>query len=641
MAVFSSLKLFFAHRKASVTVMAAFAIPAMLGFTALVGEIGNALLMQVEDQRVADSAAYAAALAYNSTSSTTTMTSAAQNVGVLNGLAASAVSASLVVSPRSASSQAVMVTVQSTAPLFLAPVLSFGSSMSVDAKAYAQVGASVSGCVIALSATGAGVTLSGGTSISAPSCSVASNNSIVVPCGDAITAKSLSYNGAAPSQPCGGITGAITKASVSDPLATNAGVIAASARAVADESLTAPTIASVHTGASITFDYSNSAVAVASAAGCVASYSDGTWTVTCPSGGTYNFGALSLGGGITVNFNVNGSAANTYNFSGEIYDSGSKLVFGPGIYNVAQGIRSGGGSVTTFGAGTFNVGRDVNSCNGEGYFSICNTGSSMTFGGPSVFVLTSGIYNSGGETLTLGSGTTNSFSIGPATDGNAVYLGGGSVTTFADATGAGDLFRIVGNMTESGGGCTTISAASYHDVDGNISLAGGLSLGSGLYAISGYLALGVFGGGDVWCALANANVGVSGTNVTIAVAGSAYITDFLLNKDALYLGAGFSHVTLVAPTSGAFANIAIVGPTSASNAYGVQITEGASLTSVGGVLYFPNGPLGLNGGASIGAAASSCFSIIASQVTLAGGTSISASSCFGGGGSTPSPTMVN
>ena len=60
-----------------------------------------------------------------------------------------------------------------------------------------------------------------------------------------------------------------------------------------------------------------------------------------------------MGGGITVNFNTSGTAATTYDFSGSISNTDTALTFGPGIYNVAQGISTGG--KTTFGAGTFNV----------------------------------------------------------------------------------------------------------------------------------------------------------------------------------------------------------------------------------------------------------------------------------------------
>jgi Flp pilus assembly protein TadG len=625
--------------RASVTAIAALALPVMLGFVALVAEFGHGLLIKAETQRVADEAAYAAALAYETTNSTATMLSVAQNVAVLNGLSASSVSASVVASsPRTAADSAIEVSVSTNETLLIAPVLHFGNKLNITVSAYAQIPGSPSSCVLALNQSGTGITLSGGTRITATTCAVASNNSVAVPCGDYITAEDLYYDGAAPTQGCGGITATIAHMLTPDPLAGNSGIQTAAARAVSDESLTAPTIAAVPSAPSITFDYSGSATSVAAAAGCAASFSSPTWTVTCPAGGTYKFGNLSLGGGITVKFNTGATA--TYDFSGEINNSGSSLTFGPGTFNIAQGLYTGGGSTTVFGAGTFNIGPMPSTCNGSGYYSICNTGTSLTFGGPSTFVITSGVNNGGGETITFGSGSTNSYDIGPASDGNALNFGGGSTTTFANATGSGDLFQIVGNLYESGGACTTLPAAPNQDINGNINLQGGLTLGSGLYAVSGYVAFGASSGGDVWCAGANANVGVSGVNVTFAIAGQSTPSSGNCAQMALCIGSGFNHVSLVAPTYGTYELIAVVGPLATSNTSGASMNEGASATDFGGALYFPNGPLTVTGGASIGNVSGQCFQIVASQITLSGGTSATASPCFGPAPTSSTPVLV-
>ena len=89
----------------------------------------------------------------------------------------------------------------------------------------------------------------------------------------------------------------------------------------------------------------------------------------------------------------------------------------------------------------------------------------LTFGGPSTFVLSNGIYNSGGcETLSMGSRvTSNSYQIGQEhhrqPTGNAFYLGGGSNTTLGDATGTGNVFQVVGmvNVSSGGGSCLTLA----------------------------------------------------------------------------------------------------------------------------------------------------------------------------------------
>ena len=613
---------FLRAERGAVPIMSAFMIPVVGGTLCLAAEFGIGLSSKVENQRIADIAALAAANAYASGGSTATMTSVAQNVATLNGAPAASASASVVTSPRTPGSQAVQVTISTQNPLYLAPLVGFGRSLTVASTAVAEVGGTPS-CLLALSGTSTGVTLSGGTRITATSCAVASNASVSVPCGTSITAKGVNYNGAAPTQGCSGITGPIRKAATADPLAGSAAVASASARATAAGSLATPTIPSVAAGSDLAFDYRNSAAAPLTSAGCTSSYASGTWTVTCPAGRTYAFGAVTLSGGITVNFNVSGSATNVYTFSGSIDNQGTALSFGPGTYTIAGGIRSGGGSSTSFGAGVFNIGRfNGAKCTNNAYYSICNQGTTMTFGGPSSFVITSGISNGGGLTLTLGSGSTNSFDIGPASDGNAINMGGGSTTTLADAT----LFEVYGNITESGGACTTLSAATNHDIRGNINLAGGLTLGSGLYAVSGYVAIGAGGGGDVTCG--GVSVGVRGAGVTIVTAATSTILGSgSCNGTAICMGAGFSNVVLSAPTSGTYKDLVLIGPTATSNTAGFSLAEGAA-TTLAGTVYIPNGSLTLSGGASVGNVAGQCLQMIARDITLSGGTSITSNACI-------------
>src|SRR4051794_17478547 len=105
------LRRFFRAEQGSVAVMSAFLIPAAAGFICLTAEFGHSLIVKVENQRIADSAALAAANAYTSSGSTTTMTSVAQNVAALNGVAGTAATATIINSPRTAGSQAVRVVV--------------------------------------------------------------------------------------------------------------------------------------------------------------------------------------------------------------------------------------------------------------------------------------------------------------------------------------------------------------------------------------------------------------------------------------------------------------------------------------------------------------------------------------------------
>ena len=110
------------RRRASIAVVGAAVIAMLSGMAAVAVDLGSAYLAKVADQRVADGAAYAGALAYNASSSTTTMNSAVGNLAVLNGLATGNAVASLVASPSGDGNSAVLVTVSTSAPLYLAKV---------------------------------------------------------------------------------------------------------------------------------------------------------------------------------------------------------------------------------------------------------------------------------------------------------------------------------------------------------------------------------------------------------------------------------------------------------------------------------------------------------------------------------------
>lgn len=655
--LFSLLRSFCRRRDGSVSVISAVTLPVIVGFLALGADYGYGLVVKTENQRIADLSAYAGALAYSNIGTTAAMTTAAQRLAALNGVAATQVTANLVASPRNAANQAVSVNIATNDVLLLAPVLRSGTTMPVNAKSYAALNATASACMLALSASGSGVTLSGGTSISAPSCTVASNTTISVPCGDTITAKSVTYNTTVPSQPCSGISGSITKTPTADPLAANAGIVQAAAHASSLSSLTSPSAptVSVSTGSSFSTSWAASGTTTSVGSCTAVMGSNSTWTMTCPAGGTVNFGSITVNGGFPLIIRTSDGTAATYNISGSI-TNGAGLTLGPGTYNIAQGIVNnstmsvGAGtfkvaqgivnsSTLTFGAGTFNIGPASTGSCWAGAYSICNLNGTLTFGGPSTFVTSSGLYNGGGATITLGSGTTNSFNIGSAnSSSNAINLQGGSSTTFADATGSSGLFQVVGNITSGGGSCLTLGAATAHDINGSFSAAGGTILGTGVYSVYGYIALGAGGGGDVSCN--GQMVGFTGTNVTVVTAGASTSSTYPCSGSAFCIGAGYNHVSLTAPTTGTNAYLGVIGPVSTSNSASALLTEGASNTSISGAFYFPNGPLTLSGGASIGNQSGQCLQIVASQITLSGGTSASASNCLSASGSSSTVQLV-
>jgi len=516
-----------------------------------VTEYGRGLVDKAHNQRVADLASYAGALAYQKTKSVERMQDAARNIAVLNGVPAADVEATLETSPVNTGSKAVLVNITTERPLLLSKIIDTRTKLDVRANAMVEIGGKATpGCILALSPAQTGATLSGGTKIEAEKCSVSSNNTVTVPCGTSITALGVNYNSAAaPSHPCTGIRGpggtaaVIAKQETPDPLAGNAAIAAAMGRISqhfsAMAAMVAPTAVSAQTGTNIEFAYNESTTkSQATAMGCSASKSGSTWTLNCGTKTTINVGTLTIGGGINLDCNVNGPTNATYNFAGLVttsattrfgsgtfnfanglttagtttfgagtFNFGKALTtagttsFGAGTYNLTKGLMTGGGATTTFGAGTFKIGQSDTGCSGSTRYSICNT-STLSFAGPSTFELYAGFSNTGGSTLTLGAGSTNSFKLGPSSNGNAIDLGGGSKTTMADASASGSLFEVKGHVNGGGGGggsCFIISAAANHDIDGNFIASGAVLLGAGVYTIDGYFSLGQSGGGSATC----------------------------------------------------------------------------------------------------------------------------------------------
>ncbi len=650
------LRNLFADRRGAIGVLAAFVMVGVIGVSALALEYGHGLLQKTENQRVADLAAYAGALVYGATGSSTDATSAATNVAALNGFSSGA-TPTVVSSPTGDGNNAVQVTVTSSVPLLLARVLTANTTLPVSATAYAEVKSDAPGCIIALSGSGTGVNLSGGTAITADNCAVASNNAVTLSGGTTITTKNVDYGtsystsgGSSIVPPSGTASVIYSKVTTADPLGASSGspgsteVTNATARISSVSSIASPALSSVPSGGDISFGWSQSATqAQATADGCSATWnsSTSTWTLTCAGTGKFYFGNITLGGGINLNFNVSGGG--TYDFSGSI-TTAAATTFGPGTYNIAGGITTAG--ITSFGAGTFNIGKGAGSCGGSTGYSICTGGgSNLTFGGPSTFVLAGGVYNGGGSTLTMGSGSTNSYDIGAATDGNSINAGTSKSTTLADAIGTNTVtcgsststFCLAGNIASGGGTCMRIPAASEHDVNGYISLAGGTTLGAGVYTVSKYVAFGSSGGGAVSCG--GSEVGVIGSGVTFVVGGSKTPSSGTCSGQAFCAAAGYDDVTLTAPASGSTtANLVVIGPTSSGNTAGATFAEGANNVNLSGAFYFPHGPVSLSGAGTINNGGG-CLELVGSQVTLAGG-SAATSTCSGLSGSSLGTTVT-
>src|SRR6185312_12912850 len=389
----------------------------------------------------------------------------------------------------------------------------------------------------------------------------------------------------------------VRRSTISDPVAGTTQLTSATATLTTLASLTFPGALTVPAGTTVDLTpkhgaLSSQATTALSTIGCSGSFNGSTVAISCTGNGPFNFAGTTFGGGLIYTFTASGSSP-TFNFSQVLnLTGGDTYSFPAGTYNFAGGVETGGGVHATFGtvgtASAYNFGAGAFSCNSSTGYSICNTGTNLTFAGPSAFNIQGGVYNSGGETLVLGDGTGNSFDVGKAGDGNSFSQGGGGIATFGDATNAGDVFQMQGNVNvaSGGGSCLTLSAATNHYIGVYFSSAGGTTMGAGVYTINGYFALGPNGGGDVTCS--GAALGLNANNVSLVIGGASTITETVngVTQDlSFYMGAGSSNVTLMAPTSGPTANLAVVGPQSGSN--GAALSAGASGADFSGAFYFP------------------------------------------------------
>jgi len=570
-----SLRRFARDRCGSVSVVGALMLPILLGMSALAIEYSGAVLAKVETQRVADLSANAGASAYASHQNVSKMTLAAQGIAILNGIARENVNVALEPSPIMPGAKAVRVTITTQRTLLLARVLSSREFLDVEVDALAAAVAGDSACIQALDPSGSGVTLSGGTSVTADECVIASNARVIAPCGTHITATAVNYgSNAAPSQ-CNNISTAsggatpLNNMQTPDPLVGNAAIGLATARIATVAAMTAP---ATPTGGDINFGWNQSATRnQATAIGCVGSFASSTWTLTCPGRTTVNLGNITIGGGLTLNFGTGGAATTVYNFSGGIQNGGgSVMLFASGIYNIAKGITVPGGSRVEFAAGAFRV--------------------------------------------------------GPANNGNAIDLGGGATLVMGSTLATGGIFQIVGNVRTDGGSCLVFGAAANHDIRGYISASGAVVLGAGVYTLDGYLHLGANYGGSSSCN--GATVSLRAIDVTIILSGKNAPTGGWACPDkAFCAAAGYSNMILRAPETGPFTKLALIGPTNASVRSGAALTSGASGGQISGAFYFPNGPISLSGGATGSGSNSGCLQIIGSTVTLSGGSTL-ASECI-------------
>lgn len=568
--------------RASVSVLGVSALPVIIGIAALSMELGQGYQAKITYQGIADVAALAAANAYASSKSDTILTATATNVVNMNGVASSNVTVTHLTNYSASVSDAVQVVLTRTVPVFFGQVLRTQASYTVKVVSVASLASSSTpACIIALSSSDSGVALSGGTRLSAPQCAIASNSMVSVTGGSTISAKSLLSSGSVSidggssisadptiygsslSVAAGSsITGSQTRKSnnTADPLAGNASI--ATVQALIG-TYTPPVAPSVPVGADMAPGWYPSVMTFQGRTGTL---SGSTWTFPP---GTYNFRDLNTGS-LTVNI----QGPSTVTISGSLtVGGGGRLIIGDGPVTINAPISLSGGTSLTLGAGRHYLGAVT-----------VGGGSSVTLGAGDLDVNGAIAISGGGSTMAVGAGNV---AIGrdSASPPNAIVLSGGSVLTFGNGT-----FSANGAIITSGGSTITFGQTANHLINGNLSLNGSSTFGTGLYTINGGFTN-------------NTGGTMAGSNVSFVMAGTLNV-------------AGGTSVNLSAPSSGSASGIPdVLFVTKATSA---TILGGGTQDVFSGAVYVPNSDFQMSGGAG---ATGGCFMIVAKTVTLSSGPS--------------------
>lgn len=174
-----------ADTKGGVAIVTAFAIPVILGFSALALEYGGALQTKSKNQRISDIAAFAAAHAYyreasaNTADKAAAALTAAKSIAALNGVS-SGVSVSF---DDPADAKTIDVTISEDKPIYLSRVLRPDDSVTINTTAKVDLGQAgdFTPCILALGRDIGkdGVTFNGASGdYSLEGCDIASNGEV-------------------------------------------------------------------------------------------------------------------------------------------------------------------------------------------------------------------------------------------------------------------------------------------------------------------------------------------------------------------------------------------------------------------------------------------------------------------------------
>lgn len=559
------------NTRGGVALIGALSLTTLIGMGAFAVEATRGYAADANNQRVADMAALAGALAYNVNSSTGQMTATAKAVVAAQGLPASAATVALV-TDAATSKQLVQVTVTTSVPIALGRV--FTSALSYDVTAVGAASTSTTAttqppCIATLSNTPTyGITLSGGVSINSPGCAINTNSGVTVPWGTYITAKQVNA-GKAVNNPGSGIT---TTPTANDIVQNKTN---AAADWMKDDTSLKTVLCKVNklSGASD------------------ADYADGNTVCTTPAV------AAAAVSGAAVDWDLN------YSPSGPVlpaWKSGSTYTIPAAASREIRTLNIAGGITAVF--------------QGPSNLTITTVnmgGTSLSLGNGNVNI--GSISITGGATVVIDVGVGNTVSIGanisptgPAT--TVINLGGGSKFCFTPLNGsncgtptaAAGTFSINGTITTAGGSKMSFPKAATHVINGNINSSGAMTFGAGTYYVNGNF-------------VNNTGDPMIGTDVTFGLAGTLNLS-------------GGTSIDLSAP--GALSSYGVPGLLFATKTTAATSIGGGATGKYAGLIYAPKSDFTVSGGASLSASGSNCLMMILNTLTLAGGTNV-ASACSG------------
>lgn len=567
-----------ADRGGGVSVVGAFTLVSLVGMSALSVELGRGYQAKIANQGTADAAALAAANAYTNGRNEALLTPTANDVARANGIPVANVTVTRLSNFSATVDDAVRVTIRTQVPIYFAKLFSTASTYDVEVSAVAALAnSSAVPCILAL-APSTGVSLSGGTRISAPNCAVVSNAGISVTGGSTIAAKAtqssistavgggssiaatttVTYGTAATVEAGSSISGTQVKKSnsMADPLANSAALAAAYGEL---GSVVTPFVPVVPVGDDLSLGWYPTTMTFQ---GRTANLVNGTWTFPA---GTYNIRNLNTS---SLKLKILGPSTVTVSSSVSV-GGGGGLEIGDGNVAINAPINLSGGTQMIVGEGTHYFGQIT-----------IGGGSSATIGAGDLDVNGAILIDGGGSKMTIGAGN---YAIGNNGSGTAINLSGGSYLKFGDG-----LFSANGTIKTSGGSTIIFGATANHRINGHLDLNGNSTFGAGRYTINGNFTN-------------NTGGTMAGSNITFILAGT-------LNAS------GGTSIDLSAPTTssgGGIADILFATRTSAATTLG-----GGAQVKLGGIVHIPNSDLRMSGGST---ATGHCFSLIARTVTLASG----------------------